>query len=322
MPDIDEKDILKEIKRSIENETPDVWEKIKSTEKSRYGIDKKPIVSKKRKFYLAASVTACVMVATIVFTIKNINNPGRENLWSSSGRTIGTTAEIGRASDAVASSPDIARLFTKDADKDEASKALNIDIVVPTWLPNGFKQVSSKLYSMNEDYSKPYMYNIEYSGQSIKMFTLSITKYMTEEEKIKSQSGAESGPGSKDIPVQSTQENTVIPPDYLPQSQSGNGSAESVPPVSKDKISSNVPNATDLPLYTGTGGSSAGSAGTAVSIEMINSKIENVDVCMTVEEGSKVLSAYWVYKGGSYNISTDGISKDDMTRVIQSMLKR
>jgi hypothetical protein len=43
---------------------------------------------------------------------------------------------------------------------------------------------------------------------------------------------------------------------------------------------------------------------------------------MTVTSSSEhgAVSASWVYKGGSYNIYTDGISKNDMIKIIESMI--
>jgi hypothetical protein len=347
MPRISEKEILKSIKQSVEVETPDVWEKIKSSEKYKYDFHKKALNSKVRRAYLpVAAAVLCVMVAAAGFKMNIFNLQGKSNEFiaiapgiaeDSSGREIAPVA------------PDIFRPFTKDADVNEAAKAFNIDIAVPTWMPEGFTKNSSKLFSSNEDGSKPYMYNIEYSGSGKKMLTVSITKYMTEDEKLKAQAAPMPMPmpeekgAAVDLPTlppdaptqsspaynptgQAAPPNTAVdlpslPPNAPAQSTPGyNPSAPAAPPVGK-------PTPQDGVIGGGTNGNTGSGVTTPssepISVEVTRVKIKGIDVNLTIMSSNEsgTVAAYWVYNGGNYNIYTDGISKSDMIKIIESMIK-
>jgi hypothetical protein len=330
MPDNNEKYILEGIKQSIENETPDVWENIKRAEKCKYEPDKKSYNPGIRNFrWIGAAAAACVIIVSVGLGTKLINPSGYINLTTGNGSGTGQTAmiapgtpEISTGRDSAAGSPEIYKPFIKDMDLNEASKALNLNIAAPTWLPDGFSKVSSKLYCMNEDGSKPYMYIVEYRSPSQKVLALSVSKYMTEEEKIKSQPGSIPELAAKNLPAENVPGTAAdispVPPDYIVKTDPGYNPSAPASPPSKNEKPSNTQNASDTPAVRG---GESGSTGAAVSVEVKRVKIKDIDVDMTITGESKVPSAYWVYNGGSYNMSSDGIPKDDMTKIIESMIK-
>jgi hypothetical protein len=319
MSRINEKDILNSIKQSVEDETPDVWEKIQNAEKYKYDFDKKPSNSKRRRVYMpVAAALLCVMVAAAGFKMNIFNLQGKSNEFIAIAPGVAEDS-VGREIAPVA--PDIFRPFAKDADVNEAAKALNIDIAVPTWMPEGFTKISSKLFSSTEDGNKPYMYNIEYSGPGKKLLTLSITKNITEEEKLKAQPTPMPVPEEKGSSSNGTIDLPATPPDAPVQTTpSSNSTGPAAPPVGKP-----------IPKDGVTGGGTSGNTGSGVttpssepvSVEITRVKVKEVDVNLTVMSSNEngAVSAFWVYNGGSYNIYTDGISKNDMNKIIESMIK-
>ena len=193
-------------------------------------------------------------------------------------------------------------------------------------MPEGFTKASSKLFSSTEDGSQPYMYNIEYNSPAKKLLTVSITKYMTEEEKLKAQPAPMPEPVDKAAP-DAVIDLPALPPDAPSQSVPGyNPSQPTAPPTAVDKPLS-TPVGKPTPQDRGIGSGSSGSTGTAgsdkpVSVDFTSVKVKKIDVSITVITSSeyKAVSAFWVYNGGSYNIYTDGISKDDMIKIIESMI--
>jgi hypothetical protein len=344
MPGINEKDILKSIKQSVENETPDVWEKVRDTEECKQDFERKPLYSIKRRRYLpAAAAMAFAVIVFVGFKTEILSLGGKAGDSYALGERETTQGPrvpggIENASDSIGKSgaPDIAVQITKEADLKEASKASKFDITEPSWVPEGFKKVSSKLYSFNKDFSQPYMYNMEYMNGGKKMLTLSVTKYMTEEEKLKSQ------PQPMPMPVEGGVKNntgggSTIPPDGAvdlpasspdkPNSIPGYSSSSPTPPTDLDKPSSTVevkPTPRDGGGATGSAGStSAANPGKPVSVDFTTVKVRGVDVSLTVVSSSEFgsVSAFFVYNGGSYNIFTDAVSKNDMIKIIESMVK-
>ncbi len=293
-----------------------------------------------RRAYLTVTAAAlCAMITFAGLNMKIFDRQATKVLVVEEGGKDHSLGIItpGIAEDSIerdinAVAPDIFKPFTKDADVNEASKALKIDIVIPAWMPEGFTKAASKLFSSVEDGSQPYMYNIEYSGPGKKMLTVSITKNMTEEEKLKAQPAPMPNNADKGAANNTAQNNAAapdiaidlpaIPPDAPTQSAPGaNPSQSAEPPTTVEK---------PTPQDGNIGSSSAGNVGTGtapsgkpVSVEFNNVKIKNVDVTLTVISSSEngAVSAFLVYNGGSYNIYTDGISKNDMFKIIESMIK-
>jgi hypothetical protein len=347
MPRINEKDILKNIKQSVENETPDVWEKIRDADECKHDFEGRPIYSSKRRGYMPA--VAAVAFAMILFAgfnseILNLGGKSGDSYDLGGGQTIqGPRVPTGieNASDSIskAGAPNIAVQITKEADLKEASRALKFDITEPSWVPEGFKKISSKLYSFNKDFSQPYMYNMEYMNGAKKILTLNVTKHMTEEEKLKSQPepmpmpmpaeggvknntgrGNTSSPdGTVDLPATSPDKPNSIP-GYNP-------SSPTPPQAPADKPSATV-EAKPTPRDGGGSTSSSGSTSSAnpgkpVSVDSTTVKVKGVDVSLTVVSSSEFgsVSAFFVYNGGNYNIFTDSVSKNDMIKIIESMVK-
>jgi hypothetical protein len=329
-----EKDILNNIKKAVEAETPDVWDKIQAAEKYKYNFNEKPLKTKARNRYMPVMIAAalCGVIALAGTRMKSFEFIAQGNESVAIGSEQDSVREIlpARApEDSKGSSSTLFDPFTKDADVKEASKAFGINVVEPNWMPQGFTKTSAKLYSNDKGGKQPYMYNIEYKKGN-KPFAITIMKYMAEEEKLKAEpapmpelaggagnatsSGAASG--AADI--------GSLPPDAPVQSKPGYDVIEPVLPN----------NASDLPAKASdgkgvnAGGVSSGSTGSApgsepVSVQLTSIKIRNIEVSMTVvdskEEGA--LSAAWIYEGGSYSIYTDGITKEDMIKIVESMIK-
>ena len=341
MSNSSEKNLLKNIKQSIEKESPNIWSHIHSAQTCKYILDQKPSTSNMQRIYMpAAAVVLCVFVTFGALKIKLFNHPGNtfEYTIDSKGEGLGTTAApgvpestIGR--DTNKGTPEIYRLYTKDADVDEASKALKFNIVAPTWVPEGFTKTSAQLYANSENGSNPYMYHLEYSTSAKKILIITITKAMTDEEKSKMQPEImpipiDKGEATKNQEKPSSDMNSTtavqaLPPDYQ---------ASSVPPYNPSEPAAPTTSAAEptLPPQTGkdtpgsskSSGGSIGSSGNSSSIEFAKIKIKTIDVSMSIMASSsnEVISASWVYNGGNYNISTDGISKEAMTKIIESMI--
>lgn len=335
MPVISEKDILENIKQSVETEAPDVWKKIQDAEKCKYDYNTIPSNSNKRRLYVP--VAAALIFAIIGFAGMKMNffaprNQGGESLALGSGKNYnqGTIApglpQTAEDSAGRMGVPYIAIQYTKDADVIEASKALKFDVAVPSWMPTGFTKVSSKLYFSDKEESQPYMYNIEYKNDRKKLLTVSVTKYITEEEKLRSQPNSVPQPEDKGASILPT-----APPDAKPQSIPGyNPSSPASPPTATDTPSYSVDGKTtpEGPNMGGGSGSSTGNAGTAaggkpVSVDFSSVKIKSVDVSLTVTSSGEYgsVSAFWIYNGGSYNIYSDGISKDELIKIVETMIK-
>ncbi|MDP4088858.1 MAG: hypothetical protein Q8930_06245 [Bacillota bacterium] len=375
MSDISERDILDNIKKSIESETPEVWDKIKEVDECRFDPEKKPIKPKSRKAYFAATAAACVLIAVSGLEIKNFissKNNG-EILAYSHGQGSATSLvapgapQDSAGRDVKTGTAEIYNPFTKDADVNEASTGLKFQIAEPSWLPDGFSKASSQLLSMNQDGSRPYMYTLVYCNTDKKMISINVTKYMTEEEKVKAQpapmpmpepaekgspestggSSADSGKGSILVPP--------TPPDATPQSVPGySPSQPAIAPNAAEKPS-DTPLRTDTPQASGnsssavssnttvsSGGSaisgstavsfggSTGSSGAGISdpgatasVQFTSVKVKGTDVSLTFTSGSEnsTVSANWAYNGGNYYFYSDSIPKDDMIKIIESMIK-
>lgn len=346
MKDINEKNILDIIKKSVEEETPDVWEKVKTSESCKYELQERPLKMKKQNMYRAgAAVAACLLIAVIGFSTKIINFSGSnaENSGAKGSQANDMIAVAPGIQPAVpgrnsgSSAPEMMRLYTKDADLSEASKALNFEIAAPSWLPEGFTKVSAQLVSNNEDNSMPYMYVMKWSGQSKEELTVNITKYMSGEEKLKLQPspmpapGIQEGNGEKGNdavpPTAGSKAVPPLPPEDKPQSVPGYNPSEgaSSPPVTVVPISpgDGKDGANDSTAVS-SGTASTSSAWAVVSVSAANTTVNGTDVQMYITSSGSyktAVSAYWVYNGGSYSISASGISQDDMEKIIESMIK-
>jgi hypothetical protein len=313
-----EKDILKSIKQSVEDETPNVWEEIQTSEKYKYDFYEKPLKAKTKKRYAPAMAAAvlCAVVALAGIKMKLFELPRQNN---------DLVARTEAPEDSKSGTSLIFEPITKDADVKEASKAFGINVVEPSWMPQGFKKVSAKLYSNDKAGKQPYMYNIEYKNGNT-LFAVTVMKNQPAPMPIdkgdasKAASSNAASSGAADMPK--------LPPDAAVQSAQSNNTIEPSPPSTNAGKASDTP--ASMPAKQGgiTGGGSAGSAGSApgsepVSAQFTNIKIKNIEVSMTVVDSKEngALSAVWLYEGGSYSIYTDGVSKEDMVKIIESMIK-
>lgn len=324
-----EKDILKSIKHSVEAETPDVWDKIQTSERNKYDFHEKPLNAKVRNRYapVMAAVVLCVIVSLAGIKMKLFQLPRQNNnLVAQGGQSSGR--EIippGVPEDSKSSTSTLFDPFTKDADVKEASKAFGINLVEPVWMPQGFTKVSAKLYSNDKDGKQPYMYNIEYKNGDM-LFAINIMKNQPAPIPVdigdggKTASSNAASSGAADIPT--------LPPDAPVQSGPVINTVEPASPPTN--VGKPLDTPAQIPAQQGgnTGGGSSGSAGTApanepVSVPLTSIKIKNIEVSMTVVDSKQkgALSAAWIYEGGSYSIYTDGIAKEDMAKIIESMIK-
>lgn len=315
-----EKVILKSIKQSVEAGTPDVWDKVKTSEKYKYDFNERPLKAKVRNRFVPvmAAAALCAVVALSGMKMKLFELPRHSNEFIARGDGQNLGQEImpsDSAEDSKGSASQLFDPFIKDADIKEASKAFGFNLFEPSWMPKGFEKVSAKLYSNDKDGKQPYMYNIEYKSGG-KLFTITIMKdqYIPVDDSQAASSGAASS-------------GAALPPDAPVQSNGNSNSTEPASPPKADKAS-DAP--LEVPYVNGEGvsGSSAGSTEAAPGSEPVSGlitsdKIKDREVSITFADSSKktVLSAAWIYKGGSYSICTDGVAKEDMVKIIESMIK-
>ena len=355
MSKIKEKDILKNIKEAVESETPEVWDKIKSSDKCKYDLEfqsPKPKYSPVRKYSLVAACFLFVFVALgtrILQLPKDLAAPQ----YDSGGRTVGfqeggTRFPAMVSEDAKGGTPDIYRPFSKEVNAEEAAKAMNLQILTPTWLPQGFTQVNSILFSYDEKGSQPYMYSREYRNAAGKIITIDVTKNIKGDGKalpapmpmpVDPGNGAvktdgrepaikpEVLPGKVDAGI--APDHKAVPPDYKeipPTPPVVNG--QTTPGYNPSAVVDKPSNAVDLPTAPremtppqSSGGNSGSNA--VVSVQFVRTEINGVIVDMTVTSSKEpeVLNAHWVGTESFYNISTSGISKNDMIKILTSIIK-
>lgn len=325
-----EKDILKSIKHSVEAETPDVWDKIQTSEKNKYDFYEKPLNAKVRNRYALAMTAAvlCTVVGLAGIKMKLFQLPRQNNELVAQSSGVNSGREIippGIPEDSKSGTSTLFDPFTKDADVKEASKAFAINVVEPAWMPQGFTKVSAKLYSNDKDGKQPYMYNVEYKNGNT-LFAITIMKNQPVPMPVDKGDG--SGATSSNAAASGPANLPALPPDAPVQSAPGYNKTEVASPPTNVGKPLNTP--AQIPAQQGgnTGGGSSGSAGTApasepISVQLTSIKIKNIEVSMTVVDSKEkgALSAAWIYEGGSYSIYTDGIAKQDMIKIIESMIK-
>jgi hypothetical protein len=352
MSKINEDNILNKIKESIDSETPDVWEKIKSADKCKFnpeGQASKPKYTMIRRYSLAA---ACLLFIIVALNTKNFQY--ERNAATPEYNEVGRTTDLANdglrppsmpAEDAIGN-PDIYKPIYRDAGIDEARKALGIDILLPTWLPEGFTQASSKLFSYDEKGSEPYMYSIEYRDNAGNILTLGITKFISKPQETRP-APMPYDPGTREIAPDEREklqrgpallppeELEMTPPDYKEvQPSEPRDRGQSSPAFDPSKDITDLPYRDEPSLTPSTpkedtfpkdGGGSSGNSGRdgSVSVEFVNIEIHGTTIGMTIRgsNDAAVLAAFWTHNEVSYNISTSGISQEDMIKILKSMDK-